>query len=179
MPGYVELPAMGYQNRFGLKGIDRQRLQQALSQQPTARTFRRLRAVLMLAEGTSPELAAEALGVSIASVYRWLQRYQQRHQPGDLLDLPRSGRPSVTGPVADQQIEQLLRTTPLDVGYQSTGWTVELVRHELHERFGCLASDATVRRRLRQMGYRWNRPRYVYTEQDRHRAQKKGVSGGP
>ena len=32
----------------------------------------------------------------------------------------------------------------------------------------------TLRRRMRALGLRWNRPRYVYANKDPHRAQKKG-----
>jgi transposase len=64
----------------------------------------------------------------------------------------------------------------MDRGYSATTWTVELLAKHLSRTSGCPISGRTLRRRLRAMGLRWKRPRYVYATGDPHRAQKKGRS---
>ena len=56
------------------------------------------------------------------------------------------------------------------------GLAVALLAQHLGRRYGCPIAARTLRRRMRALGLRWKRPRYVYAERDPHRAQKKGGS---
>jgi transposase len=68
---------------------------------------------------------------------------------------------------------------PLRLGYQATIWTVPLFTAHLSRRYRDRLSPDTLRRRLRHLGLRWKRPRYVYAEKEPHLPQKKGRwSGG-
>ena len=51
-----------------------------------------------------------------------------------------------------------------------------LLAKHLGRTYGCPISPRTLRRRMRALGLRWKRPRYVYADKDPHRAQKKGGS---
>lgn len=59
----------------------------------------------------------------------------------------------------------------------ATSWTVPLLTTYLTRRLGRQVSARTLRR-LYSLGYRWKRPRYVYTGEEPHLAQKKGLSSG-
>jgi transposase len=93
-----------------------------------------------------------------------------------LEDAPRSGRPRAAARVTDARIVREFRRDPLRLGYNTTGWTVPLLATHLSQKYGCRLSPATLRRRMRHLGLRWKRPRYVYADKDPHRAQKKGGS---
>jgi transposase len=57
-----------------------------------ARLFRRLQAVLPVAEGQSMTRAAPGAGVDRSTVHRWVERYQQSRRVEDLADGPSPGR---------------------------------------------------------------------------------------
>jgi transposase len=69
------------------------RLRKAFRETHELSLFRRIQAVLRVAEGFSGAEAARQAGVNRSSVHRWVELYWQNHQPQDLLDRPRSGRP--------------------------------------------------------------------------------------
>jgi transposase len=66
----------------------------------------------------------------------------------------------------------------MQLGYNSTGWTVALLADHLRHKYGSAITVRTLRRRMHDLGLRWKRPRYTYAAQDPHRAQKKGGSFG-
>lgn len=161
-------------NELGFDHHDRQRLAHALRRATAVRTYRRLQAVFLVARGHSVPEAAEFAGAKPAAVYNWVGRYLRTRQPDRLADAPRTGRPRVATAITDARITQQFRRDPLRLGYSTTGWTVALLADHLGRVYGCAISARTLRRRMRALGLRWKRPRYVYAERDPHRAQKKG-----
>ena len=135
--------------------------------------YRRLEALLLVAEGHSMAEAARRCRVNRSSVHRWLAQYKAEHEASALMRpaAQRAASPSPEahaaaaggGPGAD----------PRRCGYQATSWTVPLLAHDLAAK-GLAVSTRTLRRRLHEAGYRWKRPRYVYVARAAHLAQKKG-----
>lgn len=111
---------------------------------------------------------------SVRVVYKWIRLYLREHQPLSLFDAPRTGRPVAAPQLTAEQILQALKSNPLDLGYNTTVWTVESLAAHLTERYNCQLSPFTLYRRMKEMGLRSKRPRYVYAEKDPNRAQKKG-----
>jgi len=122
-------------------------LAQALAATRRAREYRRFEAVLPVAEGQS------------------------------LSDQPRSGRPRAARQLTDRRLAAVLGRDPRRLGYRTTTWTVALLARYCAERLDCTITERTLRRRLRERGYRWKRPRYLYVERATHLAQKKGLFG--
>jgi transposase len=160
----------------GFDQYDRRRLARALGQATAIRTYRRLQAVLLVAQGHPVPDVASITGAKPAAIYDWVRRYLRTHQPQCLGDAPRSGRPRTATGITDARIVREFRRDPLRLGYSTTGWTVALLAFHLGRKYGCPISARTLRRRMRALGLRWKRPRYVYAEKDPHRAQKKGGS---
>jgi hypothetical protein len=50
---------------------------------------------------------------------------------------------------------------------------VALLAGHLERRYGCPITARTLRRRMKAMGLRWKRPRYVFSEKAPHLPQKK------
>lgn len=154
---------------------DRRRLARALSPRLSGRMYRRVAAVLAIADGERFEEVARRLRVTRRAVYRWVTRYLARRDPRDLVDKPRAGRPRHGAP-SPRLLRRLLATDPRTLGYQSATWTAPLLAAHC-ARHGHGAVDArTIRRRLHELGYRWKRPRYRYAHRAAHLAQKKGLS---
>src|SRR5215210_8607350 len=156
-----------------LDEADRKRLAAALSTAREARVYRRLEALLLVAEGHP--VAARRCRVNRSSVHRWLAQYQAEHEATALRDRPRSGRPRLHHTLTPRRLGAALARDPRRCGYQATSWTVPLLAHDLATR-GIAVSPRTLRRRLHEAGYRWKRPRYVYSQRTTHLPQKKGGS---
>jgi transposase len=163
---------------LGFTAGDRLRLTHAMQRAGESRLFRRIQAVLLIAKAHSFRKAAEITGLSLSSVYKLVKRYLVSHQVEDFQDGERCGRPRVASAVTDSRLLRELRRNPLRLGYRTNVWTVELLAQHLSERYGCPINPHTLKRRMKQIGLRCKRPRYVYAEKDPHRAQKKGPSSG-
>jgi transposase len=163
---------------LGFSKYDRQRLAKALREEADVRTFRRLQAVLLIAEGYDLASTSHLTGFSQRSLYRLVNRYLDAHQTTALRDLMRSGRPPVAPQLTDARILQAVQRLPLHLGYRTNVWTVELLAQHLSERYRCSIGARTLRRRMKQIGLRCKRPRYVYSEKEPHLAQKKGRLSG-
>ena len=163
---------------FGFKSYDRRRLANSLKQVQEARSYRRLHAILLVAEGRDIKEVAQLSGTSLQTIYNWIKLYLQHHHPESLFDSSRSGRPRSATALTDRRIISELNRDPLRLGYNTTVWTVPVLATHLSQRFGCEISPHTLRRRMKQLGLRWKRPRYVYSEKELNRAQKKGQSLG-
>src|SRR3712207_6389352 len=70
---------------------ERAQLAEAASGEKRVRTWRRMRAIELLAEERRPEAVAEALGYARASVYAWAKAWRERGLSG-LQEGSRSGR---------------------------------------------------------------------------------------
>ena len=161
-------------NELGFTGHDRNRLSKALNKAKDARLFRRIQAVLLIAQGRSFPEVSEICGLSRSSIYSLVKRYLQSHQPSSLQDRNRDGRPREATRITDKRILTQLNRSPLKLGYRTNVWTVDLLAQHLSRYYQCPISARTLRRRMKQMGLVCKRPRYFYSEKDPNRAQKKG-----
>lgn len=164
---------------LGFTAHDRQRLRQALAAADDVRLFRRIQAVRLVADGSSVAEAAAITGLSVRSVYYQVGQYLAAHSVAALHEQERSGRPPAAVETTGQRILAELARSPLELGYRTNVWTVELLAARLSHRYRCSISPRTLRRRMKQVGLRCKRPRYVYSEKEAHLPQKKGrLSGG-
>ena len=159
---------------FEFTDRDRRRLRQAMQQAASARLFRRLQAVLHVAEGESITWVATGAGVDRSTVHRWVERYQQSRRVEDLADVPSPGRPSQADELEEALLARVLGEDPREHGLLATTWTVPLLTAHLGQVHGCAVSERTLRHRLHDYGWRWKRSRYVYHERATHVTQKKG-----
>jgi transposase len=157
-------------------GHDRRRLSLTLKRTSDVRLFRRVQAVRRIAEGDSIRSVAGSLHVSERSIQRWVEIYQQRRYPEDLLDASRSGRPREADDLDAERFAELLAQDPRALGYRATTWTTPLLATHLKQECGFPISERTVRRRLHAGGWRWKRPRYVFCEREAAVGPKKGRS---
>jgi len=156
-------------------GADRKRLAAALEAAREARVYRRVEALLLVAEGQTVAEAARRCHVDRSSVHRWLARYGAERDATALADRPRSGRPRRSSRLTPRRLAAVLARDPRRCGYQATSWTAPLLAHYPAAQDGIAISARTLRRRLHEAGYRWKRPRYVYAGRATHLAQKKGL----
>jgi transposase len=137
-----------------------------------AATWRRYRAIQLLAQGQTPKQVAAALGCCLASVYNWGTAWQRAGRP-NLRDQARAGRPRRLEPADEHQLETLLASDPQAHGLLATGWTVPLLQTQFAQA-GVVVSEHTLRRALHRLGWRWKRPRHQLGRPDPDDASKKG-----
>lgn len=161
---------------LGFTGHDRRRLAKALNQAQEVKAYQRIQAVLLIAQGYSVDEVARIIGSKRRSVYNWVHRYLDHHRVADLYDAPRAGRPRTAAQITKARILRELARDPLNLGYNTTVWTVALLATHLTQRYHSQITPRTLRRRMKEVGLRWKRPRHVYAAKDPHRTQKKGRS---
>lgn len=161
---------------FGFDRYDKGRLSRALAKATDARVYVRLKAVLLVLEGIPVREVATFFNKGRRTVYYWITTFLKDHQARSLEESPRSGRPLAVPSITDKRIVGELQRNPIKLGYPTTVWTVKLLARHLSLRYGCDIRPFTLYRRMKQIGLRCKRPRYIYEEKDPHRAQKKGQS---
>ena len=170
--GHMRRPANP--SELGFTHHDRQRLAAALRETASARLFRRLQAVLLVAEGRLVPEVSSITGLGQSTIYALRDRYLQTHQVTSMQERERSGCPRAAPEVTQARILRQLQRHPLRLGYRTNVWTVPLLAEHLNERYGSTISPRTLRRRMREVGLRCKRPRYVYEEKEPNLPQKKG-----
>ena len=103
----------------------------------------------------------------------WSATFKKRDVSA-LVDQPCSGRPRRAARLTAKRLAAAMARDPRRCGYLATTWTVPLLAHYLATHDGIDISQRTLRRRLHEVGWRWKRPRYVFSEREAHLAQKKG-----
>jgi transposase len=160
-----------------LTSRDRDALAQAARHGTDARETRRALALLDLGAGEPATRVAERYRVSRSTLYEWAARWRDPGRPRDgrLRDAPRGGRPPRVREAAGAALAGAMTAAPTDHGYRHPAWTTPLPVSHLGLR-GVRASEATVRRALHALDYRWKRPRFVPSRRAPHRRQSKGGS---
>jgi transposase len=120
------------------------------------------------------EVAAD-FGVSSRTLFKWLHRYRQAGGEG-LLD--RSSRRYFSPrryPVPSEELKRELFATlhapPSAVGLNRTTWRIPDLLAVVRQR-GFATNLATIRRLIRDAGYRWRKARVVLTSNDRRFREK-------
>lgn len=139
----------------------RRRLGRQLRATRDAHVYRRTLAVLEVARGEPVAAVARRLLVSPRAIYHWVRAYARGHDPADLRDRDRPGRPTLFTERDRVRLRRLLGASPQGQGYPAAEWTVPLLRDHLARCTGRRPSDDTVRRELGRLGYTWKRSRYA------------------
>lgn len=159
---------------MGFAKRDLERLVTALKRTNNAREYRRLQAVWFVAQGHTVADVARLTQESERSIYRWVEKYLETHSVSVLEHREGAGRPEVARRITRARILRELRRDPFKLGYNTNVWTVALLAHRLTQVYQCSITERTLRRRMKEIGLVWKRPRYLFVTKDPHRAQKKG-----
>jgi transposase len=84
-----------------------------LKQVVDARSYRRVKAVLLVTTGVMVSKVAQLIGVSRQSIHGWIRRYLKRRAPEDLQEAPRSGHPLAARTITEAHIAREFRRDPL------------------------------------------------------------------
>lgn len=118
----------------------------------------RKRGVASVQEGQSPQVVAEALGISRATIYGWLALY--RHGGWGALEAKKRGgrRPKLDGKALQWVYDTVTMKSPLQLRFTFALWTSKMIGQLIRQKFGVTLSKASVCRLLGQLGLTPQRP---------------------
>ena len=124
----------------------------------TTLTELRKRAVASVQEGQSPEIIAQALGISRATMYGWLARY--RDGGWAALDARKRGgrKPKLDAKAIQWIYKTVTGKNPLQLKFTLALWTARMIGQVIFQRFGIKMSKSSVCRLLSQLGLTPQRP---------------------
>ncbi|PYX84276.1 MAG: hypothetical protein DMG70_07090 [Acidobacteria bacterium] len=134
------------------------------------RVAKRLRAVILNAQGRTSSELADILQAPRSKVSEWLARYEA-HGVEALLEGYRSGRPAGLSLQQKEQLSDILDSGPVAYGLDTGIWTSPLIAWIIAQEFGVHYHPGHVRKLLHQLHFSVQRPHRVTranpTEQDR------------
>jgi len=113
--------------------------------------------ILLNADGAKVPGIAGLLKRNSHTVRLWLKRYAEKGLPGLSREYS-PGRPRDKKDLVKTHIREILSHSPQDYDYLDTVWTVPLIAHDLKKAKQIDASEDTVTRSLKEMGYTYKRP---------------------
>lgn len=124
------------------------------------RKVRRVSALLALAHGETVEQVAEPLSLSRQTIYNWLKAFIL--QGVDSLVYHRSpGRKPRLTKTQKKRLVQLITAAPLEAGYPTACWTSLLIQQLILREFGVLYNRHYVCELLHNLGFSFQKARFV------------------
>jgi transposase len=150
----------------------------ARSRTAEARLAQRAQILLGLLNGECPSAVAGRLGVTRATVYTWIRRFNAEGVAG-LRDRPRPGRPPTYTAEQRAEVVAAALTAPKDLGLPFGCWTLDRLRAYLSDRKGIPIKRSRIDEILLDEGLRWRKQETWFGERvDPDFAEKRGPSSG-
>jgi transposase len=148
MPRAIDFPR--------LKGRQLVELQQVLRSRSSSSGLRqRSELIWLLAGGASLAEASEWVGLHYTNAHIWVKRFRESGLTG-LSDHPKSGRPRVYGDEVTTELIKVAAARPKDLGLKFTTWSLPKLQEYLRRQSDLgTVTRSTIRRRLRQEGFRF------------------------
>lgn len=146
----------------------------AHSRTEQARLVQRARIVLGCADRERPAHLAVRLGVTPATVYHWLHRFNAEGLAG-LADRPRSGHPPTYTPEQKAEVIAAALTKPDTLGLPFASWTLDRLQVYLNEQKQIPIKRSRIDEILVAEGLRWRKQETWFGERvDPQFAEKRG-----
>ena len=132
----------------------------------------RIRAVMRVEAGESPETVVKALGFHRSRIYEWLAAYREGGIEA-LRTRPIPGRPrKLNGQQLKRVYDLVTRNNPLQLQFEFALWTRGMVRELIRREFGVKLSEVSVGRLLRTLGLTPQRPVRRAYQQDQEAVER-------
>lgn len=125
-----------------------------------ARVVRRAQMVRLSAQGQTVSQIGDLWGTSAQTVRNTLKRFN-REGLAALADKPRRGRPRKATERYVMLLKQVVQTSPRDLGYPFSSWTLERLREYVGRQTGVLLSPRYLSQLMGKYGIVYRRPKHV------------------
>jgi transposase len=153
---------MGNSLKFQLTEAELETVREAMNHDPRPEIRQRATAIHLLYLNYKPAEVAEMIAVIPATIYNWWQRWQRNGIEG-LANRAKSGRPSHADARYLALLEQILNTSPVELGFDFPIWTINRLRHHLAEQTSILLSYTRFRALLNKVGFVYRQPKHDLT----------------
>jgi len=127
-------------------------------------------ALIAVGEGRSVEETAEHVGVGVSTVYTWLRTFiVLRYASLGYRTSP--GRPSKLMPTQKTRLRELVAAGPRAAGYPTGCWSALLLQDLIYREFGQLYNAHYICTLLRNLGFSYQKARFVSDHLDEERRQ--------
>jgi len=147
------------------------RLRKEAERDGAYRVAKRLRAVVLNAEGHSSGEIARILDAPRSRTSEWLQLYE-KHGVEGLLEGQRSGRPGGLNAAQRRELGDILDSGPVAYGLDTGIWTSPMIAWMIEEEFGIQYHPGHVRKILHEVGFSLQRPKRVLAKADADAQQR-------
>lgn len=124
-----------------------------------ARVRRRANAVRLSQKRYTVTQIAEILGCTRQSVHNWFNAFEAGGCAA-LYDRPRSGRPPTADADYRARLVKAIRSSPRDLGYPFTVWTLTRIRAHMAKEMNVLLSESRVRQIMKEEDLVFKRPKH-------------------
>jgi transposase len=139
----------------------------------------RLYAVYQISQGKDAKEIQDMYSTCHKSICNWVHRYNAEGIDG-LKDRPRCGRPSYLSDFQKSELEQIIRSSPLEHGYHTATWTGALVGDFIKKRFGVAYKRAQIYNILHSLNFSFQKGRGYYPEtEERTEEAVEGIKKTP
>jgi transposase len=145
-----------------LGGAERKELRQLVRNGLDARVVRRAQMVLLSAEGKAASEIAVLWAITAQGVRKIINRFNREGVAG-LADRPRKGRPPKTDDRYVELLKQAVQTSPHELGYPFSCWTLERLREHLARKTRVILCPQHLSRLLAKHGIVYRRPKHGMT----------------
>jgi transposase len=143
-----------------LTRAEQQELARLVRTGPHPRVVRRAQMIRMSAQGHPVARIAEAWGVHPQTVRRTIKAFDAEG-PAALADKPRPGRPPKATARYVACLKEAVATSPRDLGYPFSSWTLARLREHLARRTGTVLHPAYLSGLMAREGIVYRRPKHV------------------
>ena len=133
-----------------LEAVDTDALREALTEASSAKAAKRLMIAIAYADGVRVDTLSERYGIPRATVYSWLDRFEQETIEKAIEDESRPGRPPKLNDSQREQLLDDLEQSPTEFGYKMTDWSPALVKNHVEQVYETSYSLGHIRRLLRE-----------------------------
>lgn len=134
-----------------LAAVDIEQLQAALATASNPKATKRLMIALAYADGVRVETLSERYDIPRATVYSWLDRFEDESIADATEDESRPGRPPKLDTSEREQLATDLAKPPTELAYDAPKWTPELAQRHIERTYDVTYSLGHVRRLLREI----------------------------
>jgi transposase len=142
----------------------------AAFQRGDTRRIKRTSALLLLADHRPADRVAARLGVSPSTIYQWQHDFLLRRWSSLASSKP-SGRPARLTPRQKWRLKTMLQAGPEHAGFSTGCWNSALVQTLIEREFGVCYSVHYVCELLRNLGFSYQKARFVSDHLDEERRQ--------
>lgn len=135
------------------------------------RTAKRVMAVLAVGDGNSYSQIASILKVSCESIRLWVKAFLLKGVAGLRSKKSPGRRPKLTK-FQKKELAKAITEGPCAAGYPGACWRTPMIQHLIHEKFGVFYSVNYISQLLKNMGFSYQKARFVSDHKDAEKRQE-------